>query len=235
MRILWGLVLYLLTGLHTVASASGRFSIEVAPTLSFNKVYYYTKPVCRSQGSVLRISFGASRHFPLQESSSISTGMAYSFGHIGLTRLAEASAPAVNEQYLVHYIWVPILFRLYTSEISIDTSLYFKIGPMPSIFLIRRPTSLLPTGENSLVHMRRLGLFFLLGTGLKYDFGFNNSCTFGLNYCFDVFGVMHKKEDAISGNIFCHNNFICLDLGFLFHGTEKGVVSEKMNDPTKME
>lgn len=220
MRILWGLVLYLLTGLHTVAAAPGRFSIDVAPALSFNKVYCFTKPVCQSKGPVPRISFGASRHFSLQESSSISTGLAYSFGHIGLIRPAEASVPAVNEQYLLHYIWLPTFFRLYTSEISIDTSLYFKIGPIPSIFLILRPTSPLNTRAKTWVHMRRLGLFFLLGTGLKYDFSFNNSFTFGLNYCFDVFGVMHKKEDAISGSIFGHNHFICLDLGFLFHGSE---------------
>lgn len=224
MKILWGLIACLFLGTQNVAAFPERLSVEAAPALSINRIYSYREPACRNKGYAMRVAFGAAYHFSLQECSDLSTGLTYSAGHMGLQRCATTFHPAADELYLVHYLLAPILIRLYTNEIYLDNRLYFKAGPMPSLYLIRRPIAPLHAGEVALVRMRRLGCFFLLGGGWQYDFSFNNSFTLGLSYCCDVFGVMHKKEDALSGSVFGHNDFVCVDLGFVFHGTERNAV-----------
>jgi hypothetical protein len=215
MRILCMLMVCFFTSYHNVRALSGRFGIECSPAISTNRVYCMHEPIVRSRQSTLRLVVGTAYYFQLQEHCSITSGLSYAFGHIGVVRKAQASIPAVDEEHTLHYLWVPCLCRFYTNEIKIDTNIYFKIGLMPSICLFSRPiTSLEPTAE-AFVDTKRFGLFLLFGTGLNYTFSFNNSFTFGFSYALDIVGVMHKK-DTNSGKVYVHNNFICLDMGFVF-------------------
>lgn len=196
----------------------GHITAEISPSCSINKVYYTLPPPIRSQGSAMRIHFGAAYHFPLKDYCSISTGLSYALGHIGLQRSVDqaASIPAIDEMHFVQSIWVPVLCRLYTNEIMIDTSIYIKIGLIPAINLssrLMRP--LKSVGSRSFVTLRRLAVFMLLGGGIKYDFSLANSLSVGLSYCWDLAGIMYKN-DVNNGEIYCHNNFACLDFCFLF-------------------
>ncbi|MBX9890202.1 MAG: outer membrane beta-barrel protein [Amoebophilaceae bacterium] len=173
------------------------------------------EPIVSSRQATLRLVVSGAYYFQLQEHCSISSGLSYAFGHVGVVRKAEESIPAIDEQHTVHYLWFPCLFRLYTSEVKIDTSVYVKIGPMPSICLFTRPITSLKSTDTPFIDTKRLGLFLLFGTGISYNFSFNNSFTLGLSYALDILGVVRKK-DVGGGKVYIHNNFICLDMGFVF-------------------
>ncbi|WP_250238136.1 hypothetical protein [Cardinium endosymbiont of Oedothorax gibbosus] len=196
----------------------GRFSVECSPSYATNRMYsHQMQPPPYDQGGAIRIHFGGAYHFVLQEHCSLSLGLSYAFGRIALAREAGESVSAIDEAYVLDYVWVPVLCRLYTSEVMIDTSIYCKLGIIPSIHLPLRATAPLHSGAPPFLTKRPLGCFILLGGGIKYDFSLTNSLFVGLSYCWDVPGVMYKKDpNNDSMNCYCHNNFVCLDLCCLF-------------------
>jgi len=177
-----------------------------------------------SKGAALGMSFMTSYYFPIQERCSISTGFCYTIGHLGVIRnnssslddSSDASRSVVDEKHTIHYAGIPCLLRCHTNELRIDTNLYFKLGPILSMRLFTRPIHSLKNKILPFIDKTNLfDLFLLLGTGVKYDFSFNSSVTVGLSFCLDLFGVVHK-QDQLSGKVYIHNHFICLDIGFLF-------------------
>lgn len=190
---------------------TGRFSAECSPAYVTNRVYSSMQPPPYNKGGVIRLHFGAAYHFALQEHCGLSVGLSYALGHIELDRQADASGPFIQEAYALPYIWLPVLCRFYTSEIMIDTSIYVKLGVIPSINLPSRST----VRKTTFLTKRPLGCFILLGGGVKYDFSLTNSLAVGMSYCWDLPGVMFKQESNNHGT-YCHNNFVCLDLSCLF-------------------
>ncbi|MCT4696843.1 MAG: hypothetical protein V3581_00720 [Candidatus Cardinium sp.] len=212
-RVLW-LALYFSIGYSHAMAWSGRFSAECAPAYTTNRVYSHMQSPPYATGGAIRMHFGGAYHLALQEHCSVSLGLSYALGHIALTHATAGSAP-IHEAYSLNYIWIPCLCRFYTSEVKIDTSIYCKLGIIPSIHLPARATSHLD--GPAFLTKRPLGCFILLGGGVKYDFSPTNSLALGISYCWDLPGVMYKK-DPNNGPIdcYCHNNFICLDICCLF-------------------
>lgn len=211
------LALYFSIGHSSAMALSGRFSAECSPSYATNRVYSQMQPSPYDKGGAIRIHFGGAYHLTLQEHCSLSLGLSYALGHIALARDAGGSMPSIYEAYCLDYMWVPVLCRFYTSEVMIDTSIYFKLGIIPSINLSTRATAPSYSGQPAFLKKRPLGCFILLGGGVKYDFSLTNSLVLGLSYCWDLPGVMYKK-DSNNGptDCYCHNNFICLDLCCLF-------------------
>ncbi len=212
------LALYFLIGHGSAMAFSGRFGVECCPSYATNAVYYnQTQPTPNHTGGAIRMHFGGAYHLTLQEHSALSAGLSYALGHIELTHDATECISSINEVYFLRYVWLPILFRFYTSEVMIDTAVYFKLGIIPSINLSTRPTKLHHSGSLAFLKKRPLGCFIVLGGGIKYDFSLTNSLALGLSYCWDLPGVMYRKNSNDNRiNCFCHNNFICLDICCLF-------------------
>lgn len=211
------LALYFLIGQGSAMALPGRFSAECSPAYATNRVYSQMHPPPYDKGGALRIHFGGAYHFALQEHCSLSVGLSYALGHIALGRDVDGAGPSTYEAYFLPYVWVPVLCRLYTSELMIDTSIYFKLGIIPSINLPVRATARSSSIRSAFLTKRPLGCFILLGGGVKYDFSLTNSLALGLSYCWDLPGVMYKKDpnnELIA--CYCHNNFICLDICCLF-------------------
>lgn len=213
------LALYFSIGHSSANAFPGRFSIECSPSYATNRVYSQTKPTPYAKGGAIRMHFGGAYHLVLQEHCGLSLGLSYALGHIEYACETGASTSPIYEAYLLRHMWVPILCRFYTSEVVIDTSMYFKLGIIPSIHLPARaaaPSSL--SNCSTCLKQRPLGCFILLGGGVKYDFSLTNSLAFGLSYCWDLPGVMYAKKDPNNRpvNWYCHNNFFCLDLCCLF-------------------
>lgn len=214
MKKVFFLVLYFFAR-HPAMALPGRFSVQCAPAISINEVYSRKEPVIRDKGAALRMHFGIAYNFALQEHCDLATGLTFSFGHIGLIRTGDTAIPSINEEHLLKSLWVPIELKLYTSEMMIDTSIYFKLGVIPSIHLPSRPTSQLKPGQVSFITIRPLSCLILFGMGSKYDFSLTNSLCLGLSYYWDFTGIMYK-DDPNSGGVYGHNNFVCLDISFLF-------------------
>lgn len=211
------LALYFLIRHSSAMALPGRFSAECSPSYATNRVYSQMQPAPYDKGGAIRIHFGGAYHLALQEHCSLSLGLFYALGHIELAREAGRSIPAIHEAYFLRYMWVPLLCRFYTSEVMIDTSIYCKLGIIPSVNLSTRATTPSHSDLPAFLTKRPLGCFILLGGGVKYDFSLTNSLAVGLSYCWDLPGVMYKK-DPNNGllDCYCHNNFVCLDLCCLF-------------------
>ncbi|WP_339044205.1 hypothetical protein [Cardinium endosymbiont of Tipula unca] len=193
----------------------GRFSVQCAPAVSMNRVYAQKEPLIRDKGVAARMHFGAAYNFVLREHCDLAAGLSFAFGHIGLVRTAAISTQSIDEEHLLKSIWLPIELKFYTSEVMIDVSIYFKLGVIPSLHLPSRPTSQLKPGRVSFITIRPLSCLILFGMGSKYDFSLTNSLCVGLSYYWDWTGIMYK-DDPNSGEVYCHNNFVCLDVSFLF-------------------
>ncbi|MGI2298764.1 hypothetical protein ACRRVB_03145 [Candidatus Cardinium hertigii] len=203
------LALYFSMGLSNAIALPGRFSAELSPSYTINRVYSRMNPPLDTKGNSLSLHFGGAYHFVLQEYVGLSVGISYVLSHMEWTRAASYRACSLR------YLWIPCLCRFYTSEVMIDTSIYCKLGLIPSIHLPRRFDPQSDSDKAAVLTQRPLGCFILLGGGLKYDFSLTNSLAIGLSYCWDVPGVMYKK-DSNDGSTYLHNNFFCLDLCFLF-------------------
>ena len=209
------LALYFSIGHSSAMALPGRFSAECSPSYSTNRVYSQTQPAPYDKGGAIKIHFGGAYHLALQEHCSLSLGLSYALGHIALARDTGGSIPSIDEAYSLRYLWIPILCRFYTSEVRIDTSIYCKLGIIPSINLSTRSTS--HSDGPAFLTKRPLGCFILLGGGVKYDFSLTNSLAVGISYCWDLPGVMYKKDpDNGLVDCYCDNNFVCLDLCCLF-------------------
>jgi len=209
------LALYFSMGLSSAIALPGRFSAECSPSCVINKVYNRMKTPLYTKGNPIRLHFGGAYHFLLQEYVSLSVGISYVLSHVEWTRAATASVSSIYDSYFLGYLWVPFLCRFYTSEVMIDTSIYCKLGLIPSIPLSRRSTAPSHSDKAAFLTQRVLGCFILLGSGVKYDFSLTTSLAIGLSYCWDVSGVMYR-EDSNDGSAYLHNNFFCLDFCFLF-------------------
>lgn len=206
------LALYFSMGLSSAMALPGRFSAECSPSYVTNRMYVKPSPCTKGH---LGLQFGGAYHFVLQEYVSLSVGISYVLSHVEWTRAPSASVSSIDDgAYALRYVWVPFLCRFYTSEVMIDTSIYCKLGLIPSINLPRRSTVPSDSGKVACLTQRPLGCFILLGGGVKYDFSLTNSLVVGLSYCWDVPGVMYKKDS--NDPIYLHNNFVFLDLCFLF-------------------
>ncbi len=67
----------------------------------------------------------------------MSTGLFLATRGVGV-KSSDFSSKLVEEQFLVFYLEFPILLKLYTTEVELDTNIYFKIGFVPAIRLLTR-------------------------------------------------------------------------------------------------
>ena len=214
MKKLWFIIIFCIGSYHkTTATSTGQFNIECSPCLSINRIFYEHMPIISSHGIDYKFHWSIAYHIFIKQNVFFNIGGIYMPGHIKLVR--DNTKDIINEKHDLHSIGIPLLFRLYTNDIKIDTSLYGKIGIIPTICLLTRPLTTCKANESSFIAIRLLDLFLFIGTGIKYDFCLNNSFTFGLGFYYDLFGIMHK-HDPINGNIYMHNHFFCFDIGFLF-------------------
>ena len=212
------LALYFLMRHSSAMALPSRFSAECSLAYATNRVYSQMQPMPYSKGGAIRMHFGGAYHLALQEHCIVSVGLSYALGHIELACKATGSMPPIDEAYFLRYVWIPLLCRFYTSEVMIDTSIYFKMGVIPSINLPARATAQSHSSGPTFLNKRPLGCFILLGGGVKYDFSLTNSLLVGLSYCWDLCGVMYKKDPNNSRiDCYCHNNFFCLDFSCLFN------------------
>lgn len=201
---------------HYTAALPGRISGEFAPALALTSVYCNKKPAIHPMNPAFGMHFGAAYHFSLQEHCALSIGLSYAWSYIDLRRIASNPIPDIHEVHVLRAIWIPILGRFYTSELKIDTSICFKVGVIPTIFLPTRLKELKAAQAFfTKAQDKPLGCFLLLGTGIKYDFSPSNSLVIGISFCGDIVGIMNR-QDTHSGEVHCHHNFICLDCCLLF-------------------
>ncbi|MFM2428340.1 MAG: hypothetical protein RL012_224 [Bacteroidota bacterium] len=210
----------LLVGLFlstAVTHAQGRLGIQLSPSISINRVY--TNPNnagFSSAGVAFRFKLGPTYDYPIQDHCYVSTGLLYSVQHLAIKN--EKLSPNIREKHLLHCLQVPLLLRLYTSELTLDTRLYASLGVVGQIRVNARNTELQESRDKSFIEeFRRWGLAGLLGVGVEYNISPSTSVFTGVSYQYGLSSVLAKQaQNPSASQVIGYSDMLILDLGVRF-------------------
>jgi hypothetical protein len=139
----------------------------------------------QNSGSGVRLSGGLVADFFLAEHYAFSTGLRYTIKRSGF----ENTSGATQSSFYNHQtLQLPISLKLFTSEISQDTRLYFQVGGTLDFKLAEKPldksTNFLyisTQGQDRDV-FKTLGAGLLLAAGVELQLTDTNKCYIGLAY-----------------------------------------------------
>ncbi len=201
----------------TVARAQGHLGFKIAPCICFNRVY--TNPPNKgfsSTGASLRFKIGAIYDYPLRDNCYVSTGLFYSTQKVSIKN--PELSPDVQEAHELHYLQIPLLLKLYTSEITLDTRLYAELGFMGQIKVNERNSELKKGQPKPFIEaLHRWGLAGLLGIGVEYDTSLSTSLFAGLSYQTGLVSVIDKQNQILcTSKVTSYSDLLSIDLGARF-------------------
>jgi len=197
--------------------AQGQLGIQVSPAISFNRMY--TDPNNQGfspAGAAFGFQVGAIYDYLIQENYYISTGLSYVYQHIALKN--EKSSPNILEKHTLNYFKVPLLLKLYTSELMLDTRLYAALGFLVQLRVKARNIELQEDWSKPFIEaFRRWGLAGLVGVGIEYDTSLSTSIFAGISYQLGLSNVIDKHAQHPSTlPVKGYGHLVSLDLGAKF-------------------
>jgi len=200
-----------------VAHAQGRLGIKMSPNISFNRVH--TSPPnagFSSAGSALRFKLGAIYDHPIQDNYYVSTGLFYSTQRVAIKN--EELLPSIQEAHVLYYLQVPLLLKLYTSELALDTRIYVALGALGQIRVNERNIELQKNQQSPFIEaFRRWGFAGLLEIGVEYETGFSTSIFGGIGYQCGLSSVVNKHARGLSNHeVSSYSDLVSIDLGVRF-------------------
>ena len=201
----------------TGAHAQGQLGIKVAPSIAFSRVH--TSPNNAGFASTrasLRFKLGAIYDYPLRDNYYVSTGLLYSAQQVAIKN--EKLVPSVQEAHELHYLQVPLLLKLYTSEITLDTRLYAALGAIGQLRVDERNIDLQEDQAKTFIEaFRRWGLAGLAGVGVEYDTSLSTSVFAGISYQRGLASVIDKQNQYLcTSKVMGYSDLLSIDLGIRF-------------------
>ena len=200
-----------------VTHAQDHLGIKISPGISFNRVH--TSPPnagFSSAGGALGFKLGAIYDCAIRDNAYVSTGLCYATQRVAIKN--EAASPSIQEAHLLHHLQVPLLLKLYTSELALDTRLYVALGVLGQIKFNERNTALHKDQKTPFVEtLRRWGFAGLLDIGVEYDTGLSTSIFGGISYQYSLSNVIGKHAQGPSGcEVKGYSDLFSIDIGVKF-------------------
>ena len=169
-----------------------------------------------SAEAVFGIRLGAVYDYLIQENYYISTGMSYSLQHVAIKN--KISSPAIHEQHALRYLQIPLLLKLYTSELMLDTRLYAAIGVIGQLNVGDSKTTLHDSQTTLFIEsLRRWGLAGLLGVGVDYATSLSSRVFVGMSYQCGISNVIAQQAQHVSvSKVTSYSDLLSIDLGVIF-------------------
>ncbi len=192
-----------------------KIGIRIGP--SFSNVRTSTEGTSTSvsrDGTSVKFLLGAFVDIPFKENY-------YFHGGVNFASKAskiEASDPLFgagtpfNEEYDHEYIQVPLLLKLYTNEVVLDTRLFFNFGLIPELRLnssSEEPTNLLIT------EFSNFDLAGNFGGGVERSIGVNTRIFGALNYNIGFLNQV-KTQNTAFDEFVLKSNLISIEFGVKF-------------------
>ncbi len=201
----------------TVTRAQGQLGIQLSPSLSRNRVY--TSPNnagFSSAGVAFGIKLGASYDYPIKEHCYVGTGLLYAVQHVAIKN--ETLSPSIREEHALHYLQVPMLLKLYTSELTLDTRLYVALGVLGQVRINARNTELQKSqAQPFLEKFRWWGMAGLLRVGVEYNTSLSTSVFAGISYQYGFSNAIDKQTQTPSySQVMGYSDLLSVDLGIRF-------------------
>ena len=188
-----------------------KIGIKVAPTLSNVRTSAESNGTNPSRdGSAVKFLLGAFVDMPFKDNYYFSGGVNFAskVTKIGL----ESSLVNAQEEYNHEYIQAPILLKLYTNEVMLDTKLFVNFGLIPEL---RLNTSNDSDTNVIVTDFRDFDVAGNFGGGVERGIGVNTRIFASLNY---NIGFINQVATQVStfGDISIKSNLFTLELGIKF-------------------
>ncbi|HEY9116176.1 MAG TPA: outer membrane beta-barrel protein, partial [Roseivirga sp.] len=152
-----------------------RIGITVGPSISYVRTSTDGNSTqIERDGSQLKFLLGAFVDIPFKENYNFHTGINYATRStkITLTDPSVMAGQASSESYDHEYLQLPLLLKLYTNEVLLDTRVFFNFGIIPEI---RLNTSVKEAGIMSISEFQSLDLSGNFGGGIERAIGVNTN------------------------------------------------------------
>jgi len=215
MRKFTSLILFIIGVSAFAQDQNYQIGIKIGPT--FSNVRTKTEGTNTSisrDGSTVKFLVGAFVDLGFKENYFFHTGLNYisKATKISITDGAFFGGNPFSEEYNHEALQIPLLLKLYTNEIFLDTKLFFNFGLVPEILLSTNnlePTNMVIEDFNT------FGLSGNFGGGIEYAFGINTSVYAGLNSYLGFLNVIRNQNNAMD-ELNIKSNLISLELGVKF-------------------
>lgn len=204
--------LFALSFSSLLLSQDYRIGIKLAPTLSNVRTSTGDGGTSLERdGSAVKFLLGAFVDIPFKENYFFHAGVNFASKATKISAQNGVSAMRM-EEYDHEYLQIPILLKLYTNELMLDTRLFFNFGVIPEIRLNsadEEPTNLLITEFTA---MDLAGNF---GGGVERSIGVNTRIFAGLNYNIGFLNTV-KAQSAAYNAFTIKSNLFSLEIGIKF-------------------
>ncbi len=106
-------------------------------------------------------------------------GFGYTSKHMNLVAKDDFDNVIADNNYYLQYIRMPMMMRLYTSEVALDKRLYFLFGPVIEVLVHRKETN----PEASVIgKIVPFDFPLYIGMGMEIQVGARTAIQIGANY-----------------------------------------------------
>lgn len=197
--------------------ARGRLGVQVSPGLSFNGMHTTVRYEGYTPWGVgVRLKVGALYDYVFLKDYCVSTGLYYLNQRIGLKNVN--ANPSKEEIYALQYFQIPLLVKLYTPELVLDTRCYVSLGAAIQIKAGVRNTRLHGQQKQpSIESFSRWNAVGLLAAGVEYDLFPLMSVFGGISYQHGISNVIDSQFKGLSQySLVGYGHFLSIDLGIRF-------------------
>jgi len=207
-------VIFSLFALAELSAQDYHIGIRVAPNYSLTRAFTSgSATTIEGDGGALGFLLGAFVDYNFRQNYFFHTGINYTTQS---TRIV-ASDPSVgggafNEAYRHEFLQIPLLLKLYTNEVSLDTKLYFNFGIIPEIKLGTKQE------EVSAVVIENFNSFDLagnLGLGIEKQIGTHTRIFSGFNFNLGFFNQVDEQNENFDP-ITIKSRMLSLEVGMKF-------------------
>ena len=196
------------TLLSLESQAQFRLSLEASPSLISNRLASDSDSIrLDSDGTAVKIRLALMAEVPITEYYFFNVGIAYSPERAGISLRNQN----ITQAYDLQYIQLPAMLKLLTSELSIDTRLYFTVGAIPEI-LINDDTSF---DDPVITKFRAYDASLHLGGGIVRKLGTQTEVYGGVSYNRGLINVIAESIPT-DEPLVLKNDMLRLDIGIRF-------------------
>jgi len=207
---------FLITGLSSFAQDQNyQIGIKIGPTYSNVRTKTEgTSTSIKRDGASVNFLVGAFVDIPFRENYFFHTGLNYvaKGTKITVSDNTYLGGTPFNEEYDHESIQIPLLLKLYTNEILLDTKLFFNFGLVPEILLTSA------NGAPSNIVVEEFNTFDLSGNfggGMEYAIGVNTRLFASLNYYLGFLNQV-KNQSMAFDEFSLKSNILSLEFGLKF-------------------
>ena len=207
--------LLLMFGLQLTQAQDYSIGIKTGPTFSLSRTSASgTNADIARDGSSLRFLIGAFVDLPFKENYFFHTGLNFAsrVTSISLTPSGKVDGKKIKVRYSHEYLQLPLLLKLYTNEVLLDTKVFFNFGIVPEL---RLSTDNHDAAIKTVKAFNDFDLSGNFGGGIEWAIGVNTRIYAGLNYYIGFLNQVTFRE-PLYDDFKVKNDLFSLELGIRF-------------------